>query len=184
MYRAGLDEADVQAPQPQAGQQARIPREDEDAGRSRHVGAATEEGSGTARREGGKQVDPPRPEQRGGECLPRFARIRRSNDIRALLERGKRKRTAHVDVFFAPSPARFSRLGLIVPKHGRRIVERNRLKRRLREIGRRQLLPELQRLGVSGDVLVRARREAYGVSYQTLSEELGDAVEALCSDVS
>jgi ribonuclease P protein component len=181
MYRAGLDEADVQAPQPQAGQQARIPREDEDAGWSRHVGASTEEGSGTARREGGKQVDPPRPEQ--GECLPRFARIRRSNDIRALLERGKRKRTAHVDVFFAPSPARFSRLGLIVPKHGRRIVERNRLKRRLREIGRRQLLPDLRRRGVSGDVLLRARREAYGVSCQALSEELGDAVEALCSDV-
>ena len=57
-----------------------------------------------------------------------------------LLERGKRKRTTHLDVFFAPSPATFSRLGLIVPKHGRKIVERNLLKRRLREIGRPQLI--------------------------------------------
>jgi ribonuclease P protein component len=72
-------------------------------------------------------------------------------------------------------------LGLIVPKHGRRIVDRNVLKRRLREIGRRQILVDLNAAGLSVDVLVRARRSAYDVDFEGLSREVRDAVEALCS---
>jgi ribonuclease P protein component len=72
-------------------------------------------------------------------------------------------------------------LGLIVPKHGRRIVDRNVLKRRLREIGRRQILVDLNAAGLSVDVLVRARRSAYEVDFEGLSREVRDAVEALCS---
>jgi len=97
-----------------------------------------------------------------------------------LLERGKRERTKHLDVFYAASPASHSRLGLIVPKHGRRIVDRNLLKRRLREIGRRDLLPKLRASG-SVDVLVRARRSAYEVEYDTLKREMLDALEAVWS---
>jgi ribonuclease P protein component len=89
-----------------------------------------------------------------------------------------------VDVFFAPSPAAFSRFGSVVPKHGRRIVDRNRLRRRLREIGRRRVLPELGERGQAADVLVRARREAYGATFEELSREVLGAVEALCSDAS
>lgn len=90
-----------------------------------------------------------------------------------------------MDVFLAPSPVSHARLGLIVPKHGRRIVERNLLKRRLREIGRRSVLPELERRGRSVDVLVRARREAYRAGFETLAEEVRQAVEeALWSDES
>jgi ribonuclease P protein component len=181
MDRACPDEADVQAPQPQEGQQARVPRQDEDAGRPRHAVASTEERSRAARSEGGRQVDPRHPERR--ERLPQLFRIRSSNDIRALLERGKRKRTILVEVFFAPSPAGFSRLGLIVPKHGRRIVERNLLKRRLREIARRHVLPALHECGASVDLLVRARREAYEAGFEDLSDALRNATEELCPDV-
>jgi ribonuclease P protein component len=70
---------------------------------------------------------------------------------------------------------------VIVPKHGRRIVERNLLKRRIREIGRRQLLPGLDRSGKPVDVLVRARREAYAADFETLAGEVAQAVEVLCS---
>jgi ribonuclease P protein component len=69
----------------------------------------------------------------------------------------------------------------VVPKHGRTIVERNRLKRRLREIGRRRVLPELDGEGVYADILVRARRTAYHASFEELSEEVREAVEELCS---
>jgi ribonuclease P protein component len=86
-----------------------------------------------------------------------------------------------VDVFFAASPASRSRLGLIVPKHGHRIVERNLVKRRLREIGRRSALPQLDEAGVHLDLLLRARRSAYGVSYETLEVEVKSVVEELCS---
>jgi len=87
-----------------------------------------------------------------------------------------------VDVFFAPSPVSRSRLGLIVPKHGREIVDRNLVKRRLREIGRRRVLPSLANRGVARDVLVRARWKAYQTTFEELAREVEEAVEALCSD--
>lgn len=113
--------------------------------------------------------------------MPRGARIRLGSEIRGLLERGKRKRTANVDVFFAASPASRSRLGLVVPKHGREIVERNKLKRRLREIGRREVLPALDAAGIRGDVLIRARARAYDAGFDELALEVKAAVEGLCS---
>ncbi len=179
MHRAILDEADVQAPQPQARQQARVPGPHEDPRRSRCTEPPPEEGSVTARRDDREQVA--LPGQGPGERLPRGARIRRTRDIRALLDGGKRKRTQMLDVFLSASPVPFSRLGLIVPKHGRTIVERNLLKRRLREIGRRRVLPSLAVRGLSLDVLVRARAGAYRGDFAALAQELGEAVEELCS---
>jgi ribonuclease P protein component len=94
---------------------------------------------------------------------------------------GRRKTTATLDVFVDDSPAPHSRLGLIVPKLGRRIVDRNLLKRRLREIGRRQLLPGLDASGRRVDVLLRARGRAYGAEFDVLAREAMEAVEGLCS---
>jgi ribonuclease P protein component len=101
-----------------------------------------------------------------------------------LLAQGKRRSTASVDVYVGASAGARSRLGLIVPKHGRRIVDRNLLRRRLREIGRRQILPALDGRGRRRDVLIRARRAAYAVEFDTLAREVVEAVEGLCSDVS
>jgi len=63
-------------------------------------------------------------------------------------------------------------------------VERNVLKRRIREIGRRGILPEADRRGLAVDVLVRARGEAYGAGFEALEAGIRDAVEALWSDAS
>jgi len=182
MHRAVPNEADVQASQSQAGQQARIPREDEDPGRAGYRFTPSEERARASRSEGGDQVDSRGPD--GGARLPRSARIRQTDEIRALLDRGKRKRTRHLDVFLATSPAPFSRLGVVVAKHGNGSVERNRLKRRVREIARRSVLPTLAERGLAVDLLVRTRREAYGARFAVLEGELREAVEALCSDAS
>jgi len=117
------------------------------------------------------------------EGLPREARIRLGSEIRELLERGKRKRTRNVDVFFAASPASRSRLGLIVPKHGQRIVDRNLVKRRLREIGRRMVLPGLDGEGVQADVILRARRAAYEADFAVLEKEVKEAMEEAVEDL-
>jgi ribonuclease P protein component len=127
-----------------------------------------------------------------GYRLPREARITTSAQIRALFRRGKRRRTRHLDAFFSASPAPFPRLGLVVPKprqkktkQSRRIggaaVRRNRLKRRLRELGRTRVLPRLQEAGRPLDLLIRARPEAYGADFATLRQELQQLVEELCS---
>jgi ribonuclease P protein component len=70
---------------------------------------------------------------------------------------------------------------VVVPKHRRKIVLRNRLKRRLREIGRREVLPRLAERGVGLDVMVRARPEAYEADFQALRDELIRLAEELCS---
>lgn len=59
-------------------------------------------------------------------------------------------------------------------------MDRNRLKRRLREVGRRELLPTLRERGVALDVLVRARGEAYEATFQELKGELVEVMESIC----
>ena len=113
--------------------------------------------------------------------LPRAARITASEEIRALFRRGKRKRTRHLDVFIAASPVSRSRWGVVVPKHKHVIVERSLVKRRLREIGRSEVLPRLAALPAPYDLLVRARPEAYDASFGALRSELIEIVEGLCS---
>jgi ribonuclease P protein component len=57
---------------------------------------------------------------------------------------------------------------MVVPTHGRCSVERNRVKRRLTELVRRELLAHLG----SMDVLIRARREAYGATFDELRKDV------------
>lgn len=89
-----------------------------------------------------------------------------------MFRRGKRSRTVHLDVFDSASPVARPRVGLVVPRYGRPVVERNLVKRRLREALRREIVPRLADRGLDVDVLVRARREAYGVPFATLRDEL------------
>jgi ribonuclease P protein component len=62
-------------------------------------------------------------------------------------------------------------------------VQRNRLRRRLREIGRTVLLPGLNDQGCFADVLVRARPEAFFASFGQLRDELVEVQEWICSSV-
>jgi ribonuclease P protein component len=61
------------------------------------------------------------------------------------------------------------RVGLIVPRHRQSAVARNRLKRRLRELVRLQLLPSR----LPFDVVVRARAESYDSTFEQLSTDIG-----------
>ena len=61
-----------------------------------------------------------------------------------------------------------SRVGVVVPKHGRNIVDRNRTKRRLRELVRLRLLPAIGRV----DLLVRAKPEAYRSTFDELAAQV------------
>lgn len=50
-------------------------------------------------------------------------------------------------------------------------MDRNRLKRRLRELARLELLPAL-RTAASVDLAIRARREAYDASFDALRADV------------
>ena len=95
--------------------------------------------------------------------------------MRIVAREGKRIRTEHLEFRAVASPLPHPRVGLIVPKHGQTSVNRNRLKRRLRELARCRMLPVLP----SVDVMVRGRREAYGATFDVLAAEVGTGVSAI-----
>jgi ribonuclease P protein component len=70
---------------------------------------------------------------------------------------------------------RHGRIGIIVPKHKRSSVERNRLKRRLRELARTLLLPDLPPV----DLVVRTFPESYDAPFAALEREVRRVRERL-----
>jgi ribonuclease P protein component len=103
--------------------------------------------------------------------FPRGTRLSRGSDIQRVIQQGKRIRTAHLDVRVLASPLAISRVGVIVPRHQQSAVDRNRVKRRLRELVRVELLPSL-RGRAAVDLALRARREAYKATFQELARDV------------
>ena len=83
---------------------------------------------------------------------------------------GKRIRTDSLELRWIASPLGHpgGRVGFIVPRYAQTAVARNRLKRRLREIARLEILPRMGSL----DAIIRARAEAYRVTFGELRSEL------------
>ncbi|HEY7195149.1 MAG TPA: ribonuclease P protein component [Gemmatimonadales bacterium] len=102
-------------------------------------------------------------------------RITRGSELTSCWEAGTRRHTRHLDVVWRHNASGHARLGLIVPRHQSSAVARNRLRRRLREILRRDVLRTLPSI----DLVVRAKRSAYSASFAVLRAELTGAVEAL-----
>ncbi len=67
-------------------------------------------------------------------------------------------------------------MGLIVPRFRATAVERNRLRRRLKETWRR----EVQAVQPAWDLLVRARHKAYEASHSALRAEVLAWRDATC----
>ncbi|NUO65388.1 MAG: ribonuclease P protein component [Gemmatimonadaceae bacterium] len=90
----------------------------------------------------------------------------RGLELRVIARTGKRLRTEHLDVRVVASlsHAGHPRAGFVVPKHGRSAVERNRLKRRLREIVRTRVLPGAPPV----DLVLTTRPSAYKLSFDAL----------------
>ena len=88
------------------------------------------------------------------------------------MTQGKRIRTRRFEFRITASPLSHPRVGFIVPKYKRSSVERNQLKRRLREIVRRELLTILP---PAVDAVVRALPASYSADYAELASELRQA---------
>jgi len=76
--------------------------------------------------------------------------------------------TEHLEARASASLLRYGRIGVVVPKYRRNIVERNRVRRRLRELARIRLLPVLGNV----DLLIRAKPSAYTSGFPELTREI------------
>jgi ribonuclease P protein component len=159
------DEAILSAAQQAPHQQARIPRPDGDAVGTRGAVAATEEGTEAAHRVIAVEA---RRLLTATARLPRAHRLARAADIRRCLTQGRRRRFGHLDMIWTDNLTGHPRTGLIVPRYQFSAVARNRLRRRLREIWRR----EVQQHQPAWDLVIRARREAYGAAFPALREDI------------
>jgi ribonuclease P protein component len=81
----------------------------------------------------------------------------------------------HLDVRAIASPLGHPRVGIVVPRYSGSAVDRNRLKRRLRELVRTRLLPAAP----SVDVVIRARPDAYAASFRELEADITRATAQL-----
>ena len=105
--------------------------------------------------------------------LPRVSRLKRSRDFQAVYKRRASWASPALVLyvrFLTPREPQTPRLGFVISKKiAKRAHDRNRLKRRLREISRHCLLPAAVR---PYDALVVARPDAPAADFARLTAEL------------
>ena len=98
-------------------------------------------------------------------------RLTRTADLELVRREGKRVRTSLLEVRVLASLLHHHRIGIIVPRFKHSAVERNRLKRRLRELARRDWMDALH--GVAPhDLVVRAAPAAYNADFNRLVTDM------------
>ncbi len=106
-----------------------------------------------------------------GEGFPKAARVRRRREYLALARTARRRHTPHFVLLCAARDGD-SRLGVTVSRKIGDAVARNRVKRCVREVFRRDPL----RLVPNHDVVVIAKAGAGTLVFREIADELGAAV--------
>jgi ribonuclease P protein component len=119
-----------------------------------------------------------RPEATGraGSSFPRRVRLLRHSDFERVYKKGRRQFAGHCTLFYLwRAESGGPRIGFTVGKALGGAVERNRIKRRLREAVR------LNRLRVSSpvDIVVNPRKSVLTVKFSELEKEISRAFEAI-----
>jgi len=112
---------------------------------------------------------------RGREKFPRSLHLLRHADFAQVYERGRRHFAADATVFYLARADGGPRIGFTVPKALGGAVERNRIRRRLREAVR---LSQPTRLGAV-DVVINPKKSALTAEFAELKKEIARAFEVI-----
>ena len=105
----------------------------------------------------------------GGSSMqgfPKRARLLRNAEFRKVYDQGRRRSLDFLVAFALENERSYSRIGLTVPRAVGCAVERNRVKRRLRESIRKRLAE----LGPGWDIVLNVRQTAKAVDFAVLDE--------------
>ena len=110
----------------------------------------------------------PEPNPKGTARFSKAARLRHRQEFLRVQAQGKRFHTRHFGVTLAPMAEGHPRLGLVATRRMGKAVQRNRVKRLLREFFRRH------QTGVPAfDLVIMAKKGAAALGYHQVEEELG-----------
>ncbi len=117
-----------------------------------------------------------------GAGFPHSARLLKHSDFERVYKQGRRHFSSHMTVFYLrqaenASPEKSSRIGFTVGRVLGGAVERNRIKRRLREAVR------LRRSALTSvgavDVVINPKKSVLTLEFSVVLEEVGRALEAI-----
>jgi ribonuclease P protein component len=122
------------------------------------------------------------PAAKVGAGFPRAARLLKHSDFERVYKQGRRHFSPHMTVFYlsqaeAHSPEQSARVGFTVGRVLGGAVERNQIKRRLREAVR------LRRALLKGavDVVINPKKSVLTLDFSVLLEEVGRALDVIAN---
>jgi len=125
-------------------------------------------------------------QEQAGMSFPRAARLLKHCDFDRVYKQGRRHFSLHMTVFYmrqaeGASPGKSSRVGFTVGRVLGGAVERNRIKRRLREAVR------LRRPVLEGacpvDVVINPKKSVLSLEFSVVLEEVGRALDVIAKKV-
>ena len=102
------------------------------------------------------------------QTFDRYERIRKKRDYVAIYERGVRRYSKHFTIIECRNQEGIRRLGITVSKKVGIAVQRNRIKRLLREFFRLNK----SRFSFSQDIVIIAKKDAHTLAYRDVCREL------------
>ena len=117
------------------------------------------------------------PAAKAGASFPRAARLLKHSDFDRVYKQGRRHFSSHMTVFYLRQAEGGARIGFTVGRALGGAVERNRIKRRLREAVR-QRRSVLQGAGAV-DVVINPKKSVLTLEFSVLLEEVGRALDVI-----
>jgi len=110
------------------------------------------------------------------ETLQLHERIRKNKDFLSIYKEGKRYKGKYFNLIYFPNNLDFSRMAVIVSKKIGKAVTRNKIKRWMRDLFRRNKNVLREHL----DILIIAKKEIQETSWPDLRQNYLIAIKAIC----
>ena len=149
-----------------------ISYEDEHDRGSRRTQTASRQGAQTSDRGSSTQTGASLRRRGKSFAFPKSSRLLARREFLFLQSRGKRRHCSHFVLILSPAKSGKSRLGVTVTRRFGNAVQRNRMKRLLREFFR----ANEEKITPAQDVLVVPRAGAHQLALETITEEIGRAL--------